>query len=205
MTFEKRRLRVVGAGGTLREGSASLGALNRALAAAEEARAETELLDLRELDLPVYEPGRELEEYGPNVGRLVEGLRGADSVPISTAAYHGTLAGVTKNALDFAQFLSGGDHPYFDRKVVGLISTAAGEQAGPNANGVMGHVVHALRGLVAPLEVSIPRAWRRFDGEGNINDEPYGRRLDNLGEMVVELAVGLVARDEKAGLAGVAG
>ena len=34
MTFRERRLRVVGVGGTLREGSASLGALRRALAAA---------------------------------------------------------------------------------------------------------------------------------------------------------------------------
>jgi len=205
MTFRKRRLRVVGLGGTLREGSASLGALKRALAAAEESGAETELLDLRELELPMYEPGRELEEYGPSVWRLVEELRGADAVLISTAAYHGTLAGVTKNALDFAQFLSGGDHPYFDGKVVGLISTAGGEQAGPNANGAMVHVAHALRGVVAPLEVSISKAWQRSDNEGNITDEPYGQRLDNLGEMVVGLAGSLAARYERAGLAGVAG
>jgi multimeric flavodoxin WrbA len=67
MAFRERRLRVAGVGGTLREGSASLGALRRSLAAAEEAGAETELLDLRELDLPMYEPGRALEEYGPSV------------------------------------------------------------------------------------------------------------------------------------------
>ncbi len=43
------RLNVVGIGGTLREGSTSLGALKRTLQAAEEAGANTELLDLREL------------------------------------------------------------------------------------------------------------------------------------------------------------
>jgi len=205
MAFRERRLRVVGVGGTLREGSASLGALRRALAAAGEAGAETELLDLRELDLPMYEPGRALEEYGPGVGRLVEELRGADAVLISTAAYHGTLAGVTKNALDFAQFLSGGDHPYFDGKVVGLISTAGGEQAGANATGALVHVVHSLRGVVAPLMVQISKAWQRADRSGDITDELYGRRLDGLGELVVDLAGGLAARDETADLAGVAG
>ncbi len=205
MSFRERRLKVVGVGGTLREGSASLGALRRALAAAGEAGAETELLDLRELDLPMYEPGRSLDEYGTGVERLVEELRGADAVLISTAAYHGTLAGVTKNALDFAQFLSGGDHPYFDGKVVGLISTAGGEQAGANATGAMVHVVHALRGVVAPLVVSIPKAWQRADGSGNVTDETYGGRLDALGELVVDLAGGLAARDEEAELAGVAG
>ncbi len=205
MSFRESHLKVVGIGGTLREGSASLGALRRALVAAGEAGAETELLDLRELDLPMYEPGRSLDEYGTGVERLVEELRGADAVLISTAAYHGTLAGVTKNALDFAQFLSGGKHPYFDGKVVGLISTAGGEQAGANATGALVHVVHALRGVVAPLMVSISKAWQRADGSGNITDELYGRRLDSLGELVVDLAGGLAARDEKAELVGVAG
>jgi FMN reductase len=205
MTFREGRLKVVGIGGTLREGSASLGALRRALAAAGEAGAETGFLDLRELDLPMYKPGRSLEEYGPGVGRLVGELRGADAVLISTAAYHGTLASVTKNALDFAQFLSGGEHPYLDGKVVGLISTAGGEQAGANAAGAMVHVVHALRGVVAPLVVSIPKAWQRADGSGNVTDEVYGGRLDALGELVVDLAGGLAARNEETEFAGVAG
>ncbi len=205
MAMGERRLRVVGLGGTLREGSASLGALRRALAAAAEAGAETDLLDLRELDLPMYRPGRSLEEHGPGVGRLVEALRGADAVLIGTAAYHGTLAGVTKNALDFAQFLSGGEHPYFDGKVVGLISTAGGEQAGANTTGALVHVVHSLRGVVAPLAVSIPRARQRADNSGEITDELYGRRLDSLGELVVDLAGALAARDREAHLAGVAG
>ena len=205
MALEERRLRVVGLGGTLREGSASLGAVRRALAAAAKAGAETELLDPRELDLPMYEPGGALDEYGPGVRRLVEALRGADGVLISTAAYHGTLAGVTKNALDFAQFLSDGEHPYLDGKVVGLISTAGGEQAGANATGALVHVVHSLRGVVAPLVVSISKAWQRADGSGEITDELYGRRLDTLGELVVDLAAGLAARDERAPIAGVAG
>ena len=42
-------LKVVGIGGTLRENSTSLGALRRALASAEDAGAEVELLDLNEL------------------------------------------------------------------------------------------------------------------------------------------------------------
>lgn len=207
MTFTKRRLKVVGIGGTLREGSASLGALRRALAAAGEAGAETELLDLRELDLPMYEPGLPLKGHGPGVERLVAAMRGADAILVSTAAYHGTLAGVTKNALDYAQFLSGGDHPYFDGKVVGLISTAGGEQAGANATGAMVHIVHALRGVVAPLMVTISKAWQRTDDSGAVTDELYGRRLESLGEIVVDLADRLAARGDssKTTLVGAAG
>jgi NAD(P)H-dependent FMN reductase len=69
------RLKVIGIGGTLREGSTGLDALRRALGAAEAAGAETELLDLRELKLPMYEPGRPLEEYGPEVEPEAQVLR----------------------------------------------------------------------------------------------------------------------------------
>lgn len=188
MDFRDGRLKVVGVGGTLRRGSTSLGALRRALKSAEDAGAETELLDLRELRLPMYEPGLRLEEYGPEVKRFVEAVRGADALLISTAAYHGTLAGVTKNALDFAQFLSRDERPYLDGKVVGLVSTAGGDQAAVNANAAMTHVVHSLRGIVAPLMVAIPRTWQHSDADGEITDDAHGARLDGLGQLVVELA-----------------
>ncbi|HZC18253.1 MAG TPA: NAD(P)H-dependent oxidoreductase, partial [Rubrobacteraceae bacterium] len=112
---------VIGIGGTLREGSTSLGALRRALTAAKEAGADTELLDLRDLNLPLYEPGKPLEEYGPEVGQLIETVRETDALLLSTAAYHGTLAGVTKNALDFLQLMARDEKPYLQDKVVGLI------------------------------------------------------------------------------------
>lgn len=188
MDFRNERLKVVGIGGTLRSGSTSLGALRRALGSAESAGAETELLDPRELRLPMYEPGLRLEECGPEARRLVEAVRGADALLISTAAYHGTLAGVTKNALDFAQFLSRDERPYLDGKVVGLISTAGGDQAAVNSNAAMTHVVHSLRGMVAPLMVAIPRTWKHSDANGEITDDAHAARLDDLGRLVVELA-----------------
>lgn len=193
-------MKVVGFGGTLREGSTSLGALRRALAASEEAGAEVELLDLNELGLPMYEPGKSLDEHGDGARRLVETIAEADALLISTAAYHGTLAGVTKNALDYVQFLGREEHPYFDGKVVGLISTAGGEQAAANSNAAMVHVVHALRGIVAPLMVGVTKARQRTDDQGDITDDNYGRRLDDLGGLVVELAerIGTQERSRRA-------
>ena len=181
------RLRIVGIGGTLREGSSSLGALRRALESAEESGAETELLDLRELNLPMYEPGRALDDYEPEVREFVEAVREADALILSTAAYHGTLAGVTKNALDFVQFLSRDERPYLDGRVVGLISTAGGQGAA-NANRAMVDTVHALRGVVVPLMVTIPGAWRVTDEAGNITDDGHNERLDHLGTLVAGLA-----------------
>jgi FMN reductase len=204
MAFGDERLRVVGIGGTLRDGSTSLGALRRALEAAKEAGAETELLDLREMNLPMYEPGKPLDEYGPEVERLIEVMREADALILGTAAYHGTLAGVTKNALDFAQVLAREQRPYLDGRVVGLISTASGDQAAAHTTDAMVHIVHALRGVVAPLMVTIPKVRQRSDDEGNITDERYAGRLDRLGKLVVEMAEGLSLENSRSEAVGVA-
>jgi FMN reductase len=191
MTTIDRKLHVVGIGGTLREGSTSLSALKEALRAAEEAGATTELLDLHELDLPLYEPGKPLEEYGENVQKLVEAMRGADALLWSTAAYHGTLAGVTKNALDFAQFLARDERPYLEDRVVGLIATAGGDMAVVSAINAMVNVIHALRGVAAPLSVPVTQSWKAFDEERNVRDEEVAGRLESLGRLVVELAAKL--------------
>lgn len=188
MTFTSKKLHVVGIGGTLRDGSTGLRALEEALRAAEEAGATTGLLDLRELALPMYEPGKPLQEYGENVKEFVEAMRGADAMLWSTAAYHGTLAGVTKNALDFTQFMARDERPYLQDKVIGLIATAGGGMAGVNALNAMVNVVHALRGVAAPLSVPVAQSWRVFDEEGNIRDEEVAGRLQALGRLVVEMA-----------------
>jgi FMN reductase len=191
MTTIDRKLHVVGIGGTLREGSTGLSALKEALRAAEEAGATTELLDLRELDLPMYEPGKLLEKYGENVQKLVEAMRGADALLWSTAAYHGTLAGVTKNALDFAQYLARDGRPYLEDRVVGLIATAGGGMAAVNAINAMVNVIHALRGVAAPLSVPVTQSWKAFDEEGKIRDEGVVGQLESLGRLVVEMAAKL--------------
>ena len=188
MTSTDRELHVVGIGGTLREDSTGMRALEEALRAAEDAGATTELLDLRELALPMYEPGKTLEEYGESVERLVEAMRDADAMLWSTAAYHGTLAGVTKNALDFAQFLARDERPYFQDRVVGLIATAGGDMAAVNSINAMVNVVHALRGIAAPLSVPVTQSWKVFDKQGDIRDEAVAGRLGSLGRLVVEMA-----------------
>jgi FMN reductase len=204
VTSTDNRLYVVGIGGTLRDGSTGLRALEEALVAAEEAGATTELLDLGELDLPMYEPGKPLEEYGESVERLVEAMRGADAMLWSTAAYHGTLAGVTKNALDFAQFMARDEKPYLQDKVIGLVATAGGGMAAVNAINAMVNVVHALRGVVAPLSVPVTQSWKVFDEEGNLRDDGVANRLGSLGRLVVEMATKLGAEvnsEEPAGRA----
>jgi NAD(P)H-dependent FMN reductase len=64
-------LTIVGLGGSLARASRSLAALRVALDGAAEAGASTKLLNLRELDLPIYKPDDE-REPPPAASTLIE-------------------------------------------------------------------------------------------------------------------------------------
>lgn len=86
---------------------------------------KVEIVDPRELDLPMYVPDFELADYAPKVAdieRLIESFRKADAMVWVSPTYHGTVSGVFKNMLDFAEFLSRDETPYFQGKPVGLIA-----------------------------------------------------------------------------------
>jgi FMN reductase len=202
MAFKDGRIHVVGIGGTMRRHSSSLAALHHALRSAEAAGATTELIALNELRLPMYSPDDRLEDYGHNVHRLLHAVRHADAMIWSTAAYHGTLAAPTKNALEFLEFLKTHEPPYLHGKVIGLISVAGGDIAAVNAINAMVHVVHALRGTVAPLLVPIPSARRAIDAQGKVIDEKWAARLDTLGQLVVETAERSLPRVDEIALRG---
>jgi FMN reductase len=185
MTDINRSLHVVGLGGTLRPNSLSRRALEVALEAARNDGATTKLLAMDDLNLPMYVPGWDLGDYGAEVHRFIDMVRRADAMIWSTGAYHGTLAGVTKNALDFLQFLDNDE--YLDGIPVGLIATAGGDIAAVNAINAMIHTAHALRATTIPLSVPIGKAWNVFDDD-TLRESKIARRLETLGELVVSTA-----------------
>lgn len=181
-------LHVVGIGGTLSKTSKSLYALDYALSVAQAEGAKITRFSMLDLQLPMYIPSIPLENQSTKVQEFIETMRSADAMIWSTGAYHGTLAGVTKNAIDYMDYLGGGDNPYLHNKVIGLIATAGGDMAGVNTLGAMTHSVHSLRGIVAPMMVSIHNAKSAFDAKGNITASKYEKKLSGLGQLVVDLA-----------------
>jgi FMN reductase len=174
--------KIVGLGGSLATRSQSRAALVTALAGAEAAGSETELLDLRELDLPMYNP--EAEPTATTL-RMIELLESADGLLWSSPLYQGSISGSFKNALDWLHLPSGS--VYLTDKVIGLISVAGGTQ-GLQAINTMEFCVRALRAWAVPLVVPVPQAARVFDDDGHPQDEAVERQLKMLGSEVVRVA-----------------
>lgn len=182
MNKELRQSRplILGLGGGLGPGTHSLSALKEALKAAEKGGATTDLINLKEVDLPLFNPESRISDYPPNVKDYIERVIAADGYIWTTPAYHGTVSGVVKNALDYTEYLSDRSPPYLYGKPVGLICTAGGTTAGVSTIQSLIHVAHALRAWVVPLTVPIPQAGRIINAAGEIGDPLIRERLSML-------------------------
>jgi len=170
----RKTLTIVGLGGSLATTSRSRAALQVALEGAAAAGAETTLLDLRELALPMYNPDDESEP--PESARLlIESCFRADGMLWSSPMYQGTISGAFKNALDWLHALGSREPPFLHEEVIGLISAAGGTQ-GLQAINTMEFAVRALRGWAVPYVVPVASAFRVFDPAGRITDDAHHRR-----------------------------
>jgi FMN reductase len=119
---------------------------------------------------------------------LVEALAEADGVIVASPAYHGTVSGLVKNALDHAEDLRYADRPYLEGRAVGCIAVAGGAQAGATTLAALRAVAHALRGWPTPLGVAVDTSDRVFDAAGALDDGVVLGRLDLLADQVVGFA-----------------
>jgi FMN reductase len=178
-------LTIVGLGGSLAAISRSRAALRTALDGAATGGAETQLLDIRQLDLQMYNPDD--DEPTETVMRLLETSYAADGMLWSSPMYQGTISGAFKNALDWLHLLRDRDPPYLHDKVIGLISAAGGTQ-GLQAINTMEFATRALRGWSVPYVVPVATAARVFDSVGQVQDQGVERQLTMLGGEVVRVA-----------------
>jgi FMN reductase len=179
-----RSLTIVGLGGSIARASRSRAALQVALEGAASAGAETRLLDLRELDLQMFNPEDEPTDAAIE---LLDACHAADGMLWSSPMYQGTILGALKNALDWLRLLGDRNPPFLHDKVIGLISTAGGTH-GLQAINTMEFATRALRGWAVPYVVPVAMASRVFDQSGRLRDQAVEQQLRTLGGEVVRVA-----------------
>jgi FMN reductase len=178
-------LKVVGLGGSLGKTSRSRAALELALDGAAAAGSCVELLDLRVLQLPMYDPDRETPTAAAE--RMIESCYRADGMLWSSPMYQGTISGAFKNALDWLHLLGRRDPPFLHDRVIGLISAAGGTQ-GLQAINTMEFAIRALRAWAVPYVIPVANAARVFDNSGRVRHEAIESQLRMLGEEVVRVS-----------------
>jgi FMN reductase len=177
---------IVGLGGALRPNSSTEKAIRLVLAEAERLGASTQIITGQALDLPLYAP--EQPHRGEAARAMVQALARADGIVIGSPGYHGSISGVVKNALDYAEDLRADPRPYFSQRAVGCIATAGGWPGAVNTLGALRDIVHALRGWPTPLGAAINTADGIFDAAGNCTHARTAAMLMTIAQEVMHFA-----------------
>jgi len=177
---------IVGLGGTTRAGSSSELVLRAVLAEVGKLGAETAIIAGPDLVLPLYAP--EDPTRDPKAQRLIELLRRADGVIISSPGYHGSISGMIKNALDYIEDMRADPEVYLDNRAVGCIACAYGWQATGSVLAALRSIVHALRGWPTPMGIAVNSTGKLFDPEGGCIDPALAAQLSLMATQVVSFA-----------------
>ncbi|MFC9295002.1 NADPH-dependent FMN reductase [Streptomyces sp. NPDC057011] len=182
---------VAGIGGSTRAGSTTETALRAVLAEVERLGVRTVCLTAEDLVLPLYEWGG---ARGPRERRLAEVMGSATGLVLASPAYHGTMSGLMKNVLDYAEDLRGRSEPYFTGRPVGCVTVAQGPQGGASALASLRSAVHALRGWPTPLGVTVDTSRTTFAADGRCLDPHARRHFEALAAQLVDFTRRTTAR-----------
>ncbi|MFM8795176.1 MAG: NADPH-dependent FMN reductase, partial [Betaproteobacteria bacterium] len=157
--------------------------LRLALDRAQTLGCRTRLLCGPDLPRDIYE--FDSGQRSPQAQDLIQAMREADGLILASPSYHGSMSGLLKNALDFAEDLRQDQRVYLQDRAVGCIVCAEGAQALGSTLMALRSVVHALRGWPTPYGAAVHTAVRPFDEQGRLVDESVRTACHTVAEEVV--------------------
>jgi NAD(P)H-dependent FMN reductase len=175
--------------GSSRQGSLNQFLLARAVAMAEAMGATVETLDLRDLNLPLYDGDSEAANGLPSaVIDLKEAMKEADGFLIASPEYNSFPTPLLINALDWASRRGAGDDvplSAFRGKVAGLMSTSPGALGGLRSLWSLRAMLQNIGVLVAPTLAAVGGGSEDLFADEHFADSSNGRRLhDTLTEVL---------------------
>lgn len=186
-------------------GSERTGSLNRRLAdaASREASrmaAHVQRLNLRDLQLPVYDGDLEAASGVPAATlQLLDAVQAADALLLVTPEYNGLPTPLMINAFDWLSRLRAqGERPAglaaTANKPVALLSASPGPLGGLRAmNFLRQYLQMAFAMIVVPQQFALARAGEAFDAAGALKDERAAASVRNVLASLGALAAALRA------------
>ncbi|MGD9943860.1 MAG: NADPH-dependent FMN reductase [Burkholderiaceae bacterium] len=180
--------------------SARRDSLNRKLAAIAARQAEAKGvqatdIDLRALDLPIYDGDLEAASGVPaGAVTLQQAIRSADGLLIVTPEYNGFPTPLLINAFDWlSRIQPQGDRPagraVTANRPVALMSASTGPLGGLRSmNFVRQYLQMAFAMLVVPQQFALGRADQAFDEAGELKDAQALQSVDGVIEAWARLA-----------------
>ena len=171
---------VLGVAGSMREQSYSTRALKMVLEETKQYNAESYMLEVRKINLPLYDPSEITSDnsssYNNNIlERITTALRWADVFVLASPDYHGSMSGGMKNFLDYFW-------EDFAGKTFGYI--VASHEKGLTVADQMRTAVRQCYGWSMPYNISV-NGEKDFDSKGNLINSALSKRIKMLARDLV--------------------
>ncbi len=176
----KGTVNVLGVAGSMRQQSYSTCALKIVLEETKKYNAESYMLEVRKINLPLYDPSEiTSDESSSNnnsvLERITTALKWADVFVLASPDYHGSMSGGMKNFLDYFW-------EDFAGKTFGYI--VASHEKGLTVADQMRTAVRQCYGWSMPYNISI-NGEKDFDSKGNLINSAVAKRIKMLSRDLV--------------------
>lgn len=170
-------MKLLGVSGTL-IGSKTLAVVKRVLyeANALDPTLETELLDLKQLDLPFCD-GRNPADYTGDAAKVIKLVTEADMLVIGTPVFQGSITGALKNVFDLLPVDA------MRQKPVGLVATGGSQQHYLVIETQLRPILGYFRAFVAPGHVYVHN--EQFLSTNELSDSEIIRRVKVLAQELI--------------------
>jgi NAD(P)H-dependent FMN reductase len=171
---------VLGVAGSMREQSYSTRGLKMVLEETKKYKAESYMLEVRKINLPLYDPSEITSDNSSSnnnnvLERITTTLRWADVFVLASPDYHGSMSGGMKNFLDYFW-------EDFAGKTFGYI--VASHEKGLTVADQMRTAVRQCYGWSMPYNISI-NGEKDFDSKGNLINSVLAKRIKMLSRDLV--------------------
>lgn len=180
-THQQRTINVLGVAGSMRQDSYSTLGLRMVLEEVKKYYSESYLLELRDINLPLYDPsGPSSNDPSFNnsnnvLEKITTALKWADALVLASPDYHGSMSGTLKNFLDYFW-------EDFAGKTFGYI--IASHEKGLTVADQMRTAVRQCYGWSMPYNLSI-NGEKDFDSKGNLVNSALVKRIKMLARDLV--------------------
>ena len=185
-------------------GSTRRASFNRQLAhaaaqLARASRAAVTLLELADLDIPMYNADIEANGTPPDVIKLKQMMVDHPAWIICSPEYNGSYTALLKNTIDWASSPVKSDPAWqdgfkpFAGKVVGLLSASPGAMGGLRSQSHLTPLLLNLQCWVAPKAFALGRATEAFDAAGNLTSEAHVKQVQAVIDQVLHASQRLAA------------
>jgi chromate reductase len=156
-----------------------------AMRGAEAAGAQVTFLDLRDLNLPLYDGDLEASDgLPPGARKFKDLLLANDGIMIASPEYNSSISGVLKNAIDWASRPVPGEKGLegFTGKAAVLMSASPGALGGLRGLVTVRSLLSNIGVTVLPEQVTVSTAHEAFNPDGTMKDAKKQSSVEDLGK-----------------------